>query len=224
MIRVRLSGYLIASLHPLVPVLERSLSCCRSRYRSLVIMKLKSSDNLCYTETQKQPPSSSHLHSQLKNLHRSLHQLANKQLKFNTQLLTQLKDVAYDASELVDDLEYEALRQEVEEFNRLNPNKPITGPSISQFTGLQTGDPHTSNRGGGGVPALDSVDAQDVSCSGAIEDRIAIIVEKMDYFAAILEGTIDQDNNNEVVNPVITGDVCAANNIVDYRPRRSLKW
>ena len=103
---------------------------------------LQSAFDLLSAHIQKQPSLISP--SELSQLHQSLLQILRKKLSFSTEdstrLLTQLKDTAYAADDLVDDLEYKSLQREVEEFVRSHPNEPITGPSVSQFKGFQTGE------------------------------------------------------------------------------------
>lgn len=60
--------------------------------------------------------------------------------------MSQLRDVAYAADDLVDELEYRALQQRVEEIAEASANETAGGLNLSVFRGFQTGENDAVNQ------------------------------------------------------------------------------
>ncbi|EHA8590841.1 putative disease resistance protein RGA4 [Cocos nucifera] len=96
------------------------------------------------------PPSSSGLEESLQTLHRALLRVTETipaETQCSPDLMSQLRDVAYAADDLVDELEYRALQQRVEEMAEASANQTTTGGlNLSVFQVFQTGENDAANQ------------------------------------------------------------------------------
>ncbi|XP_073115520.1 putative disease resistance protein RGA4 [Elaeis guineensis] len=95
------------------------------------------------------PPSSSGLEEPLQTLHRALLRVTETipaKTQCSHDLMSQLRDVAYAADDLVDELEYRALQQRVEEMAEASANQKTAGLNLSVFKGFQTGENDAVNQ------------------------------------------------------------------------------